>query len=74
MSRNRPYEQIASPSLPEHSTGEGWGESISDLEQRALVAKREAQAKRKQIPPFVQKLRRLVQHGHFLHLFLIRLN
>lgn len=29
-----------------------------DLEQRALVAKQEAQAKRKQIPPFVQKLSR----------------
>lgn len=58
MNRNRPYEQITSPPLPDHGTGEGWGESVSDLEQRALVAKREAQAKRKQIPPFVQKLRR----------------
>jgi heat shock transcription factor len=29
-----------------------------DLEQKALAAKREAQSKRKQIPPFVQKLSR----------------
>jgi heat shock transcription factor len=29
-----------------------------DLEQKALAAKKEAQAKRKQIPPFVQKLSR----------------
>jgi heat shock transcription factor len=35
-------------------------EDERDLEQRALVAKREAQAKRKQIPPFVQKLSRYV--------------
>ena len=29
-----------------------------DLDQRAELAKRETQAKRKQIPPFVQKLSR----------------
>lgn len=33
-------------------------ESIERLEERAQVAKREAQSKRKQIPPFVQKLNR----------------
>lgn len=33
-------------------------ESEADLEQRALLAKKDAQAKRKQIPPFVQKLSR----------------
>jgi heat shock transcription factor, other eukaryote len=33
-------------------------DSIEALEERALRAKREAQAKRKQIPPFVQKLSR----------------
>ncbi|EER27567.1 HSF-type DNA-binding domain containing protein [Coccidioides posadasii C735 delta SOWgp] len=33
------------------------GETEEQLEQRALAAKKEAQAKRKQIPPFVQKLR-----------------
>jgi heat shock transcription factor, other eukaryote len=38
----------------------GWGENPAELEQRALAAKTEAQAKRKQIPPFVQKVRRFV--------------
>lgn len=33
-------------------------ESLAQLEQQALKAKREAEAKRKQIPPFVQKLSR----------------
>jgi len=37
---------------------EGWINSGEDLEQKALVAKRDAQAKRKPIPPFVQKLSR----------------
>lgn len=39
----------------------GWENADDDeeeLEQKALIAKREAQAKRKQIPPFVQKLSR----------------
>jgi heat shock transcription factor len=35
-----------------------WGDDIADLEARAQVAKRESQGKRKQIPPFVQKLNR----------------
>jgi len=35
-----------------------WEDDISALEARAQVAKRDAQAKRKQIPPFVQKLNR----------------
>jgi heat shock transcription factor len=38
--------------------GGGWINTDEQLEQRALIAKREAQAKRKQIPPFVQKLSR----------------
>jgi heat shock transcription factor, other eukaryote len=58
MNRNRSFEQSSVSSVPESSTGDGWGESVAELEQRALIAKREAQAKRKQIPPFVQKLRR----------------
>lgn len=33
-------------------------DNIELLEERAAVAKREAQSKRKQIPPFVQKLSR----------------
>ncbi|KAF9884937.1 stress-responsive transcription factor hsf1 [Aspergillus nanangensis] len=57
--RNRGYEQTPTGfSDPGSSnSGEaGWGESLDELYQRALVAKRESQAKRKQIPPFVQKL------------------
>ena len=37
---------------------EGWMKDDDNLEQRALVAKREAQGKRKLIPPFIQKLSR----------------
>jgi heat shock transcription factor len=33
-------------------------DSIELLEERAAIAKRDAQSKRKQIPPFVQKLSR----------------
>ena len=35
-------------------------DDIEQLERRAVIAKREVQAKRKQIPPFVQKLSRYV--------------
>ena len=35
-----------------------WGDDIEELKQKAQIAKKEAQAKRKQIPPFVQKLNR----------------
>ncbi|KAL4939838.1 hypothetical protein BDV06DRAFT_30039 [Aspergillus oleicola] len=59
VNRGRNYES-PSASLPEqgNGTGEsgGWSESLDELYKRAMVAKREAQAKRKQIPPFVQKL------------------
>lgn len=39
-------------------TDAAWADDIAELEAKAQVAKREAQAKRKQIPPFVQKLNR----------------
>jgi heat shock transcription factor, other eukaryote len=61
LSRKRGFEP--DPPLMDPSNGvpnDGWGENLAELEQRALAAKREAQAKRKQIPPFVQKLRRFV--------------
>ena len=35
-----------------------WSDDLEDLERRAAVAQKEAQGKRKQIPPFVQKLNR----------------
>ncbi|KAL3458944.1 hypothetical protein BJX64DRAFT_209630 [Aspergillus heterothallicus] len=59
VNRNRTYEQ-PSASFPDQDAGSGesggWSESLEELYQRANAAKREAQAKRKQIPPFVQKL------------------
>ncbi|KAL3702755.1 Heat shock transcription factor [Talaromyces marneffei ATCC 18224] len=64
MNRNRAFEQSSATSVPE-SGGDGWGESIAELEQRALIAKREAQAKRKQIPPFVQKLRSFLDEPQY---------
>jgi heat shock transcription factor len=45
------YLQPADASMDEH-------DNIERLEEMAQRAKREAQAKRKQIPPFVQKLSR----------------
>ncbi|RMZ77271.1 hypothetical protein DV738_g4506, partial [Chaetothyriales sp. CBS 135597] len=46
------------------SQAEGaWADDIQTLEQKAQVAKREAQAKRKQIPPFVQKLNSFLEDG-----------
>ncbi|KAL5340657.1 hypothetical protein BJX70DRAFT_407002 [Aspergillus crustosus] len=67
VARRQPANQVAnrsrsydppSASLPEQGNGEsvGWSESLDELYQRAVIAKRESQAKRKQIPPFVQKL------------------
>ena len=38
-------------------SGNGWGQQ-DDLDRQALLAKEEAERKRKQIPPFVQKLSR----------------
>lgn len=63
VSRNRAYEapsvnNVDSDEGPENS--QGWGESLEHLYQRAHAAKKDAQAKRKQIPPFVQKLSRYV--------------
>ncbi|PYH90117.1 heat shock transcription factor Hsf1 [Aspergillus ellipticus CBS 707.79] len=59
VSRGHGYEQTPTTFSDQGSgSGEsgGWGESLEDLYQRAMVAKRDSQAKRKQIPPFVQKL------------------
>lgn len=68
--RRNPNQQLATrgrPAWPDPNGGmqpsqTPWesvdDEDERDLEQRALAAKRDAQAKRKQIPPFVQKLSR----------------
>jgi len=57
--RGRPGWPDANSNLQPQTTWEHFEEEDErDLEQRALAAKRDAQAKRKQIPPFVQKLSR----------------
>ncbi|KAJ5462547.1 Heat shock factor (HSF)-typeDNA-binding [Penicillium sp. IBT 31633x] len=61
VSRHRGYEQPPASYVENGgNSGNGesgaWGESLEELYRRALTAKRDAQAKRKQIPPFVQKL------------------
>lgn len=60
VSRNRGFDSGNQSLVEPTPDGDGWGESLAELEQRALIAKRDAQAKRKQIPPFVQKLSRYV--------------
>lgn len=58
------YDSVPPQPWPENANGgppsadDAWGDDIQELEQKAQVAKRDAQAKRKQIPPFVQKLNR----------------
>lgn len=65
VTRNRGYEQ-APTVYAEDTSGTGgessaWGESLEQLHKRAADAQRDAQSKRKQIPPFVQKLSRYDQ-------------
>ena len=53
------YESPTTQAWPDNQNGDSvWADDIQELEQKAQVAKRDAQAKRKQIPPFVQKLNR----------------
>jgi heat shock transcription factor len=66
--RRNPNQQLAP--APRRGQWDGYNsptqqwETIADddeeLEQKAAIAKKDAQAKRKQIPPFVQKLSRYV--------------
>jgi heat shock transcription factor, other eukaryote len=56
-----PWGQFGDESIMDPQTADGAMEendSIERLEERAAAAKRDAQSKRKQIPPFVQKLSR----------------
>jgi heat shock transcription factor len=67
VSRNRGYEHPPASYVENggnNGNGEGgaWSESLEELYRRALTAKRDSQAKRKQIPPFVQKLSRYATH------------
>jgi len=67
--RRAPNQQVVPRNQAGWQDAEGAGANAAgfeqmdeedDLEQKALAAKKEAQAKRKQIPPFVQKLSRYV--------------
>lgn len=55
-----PWGQFVDDSMhnPQHANPGMETDNIELLEERATMAKRDAQAKRKQIPPFVQKLSR----------------
>lgn len=58
---SRPTQAMTAPTqwmneVPEQT----WSDDIDELVAKAQVAKKEAQSRRKQIPPFVMKLHRLV--------------
>jgi heat shock transcription factor len=57
---NDPWGSFGDDSLldPQNSNGMEETDNIELLEEKAIIAKRDAQSKRKQIPPFVQKLSR----------------
>jgi heat shock transcription factor len=57
---NDPWPSFNDDLLDPNVNGVEETDNIEILEEKALIAKREAQAKRKQIPPFVQKLSRCV--------------
>lgn len=54
---NDAWPIVSEEGLPQPSK-QPWLNNSDDLEQKAQLARRETQAKRKQIPPFVQKLSR----------------
>lgn len=65
LTRGSPFNNSESETWPGFANGalqppreEGWIKDDDNLEQKAMTAKREAQTRRKLIPPFVQKLSR----------------
>ena len=57
----RPTQVMARPTQWMNETPEQtWSDDIDELVAKAQVAKKDAQSRRKQIPPFVMKLHRLV--------------
>ena len=65
LAQRAPYNNNGDDGWPIISEGgmqppqdQAWLNSNDDLEQKAQIARRDTQAKRKQIPPFVQKLSR----------------
>jgi heat shock transcription factor, other eukaryote len=57
---NDPWGSFGDDNLlnPQNPNGMEETDNIELLEEKAMIAKRDAQSKRKQIPPFVQKLSR----------------
>jgi heat shock transcription factor len=57
---NDPWGSFGDDNLldPQNPNGMEETDNIELLEEKAVIAKRDAQSKRKQIPPFVQKLSR----------------
>lgn len=51
------WSLVSEDTVPQ-SQDSAWLNTADDLEQKAQIARRDTQAKRKQIPPFVQKLSR----------------
>lgn len=45
---------------PQQDQSTNWSDDIDELVAKAQIAKKEAESRRKQIPPFVMKLHRLV--------------
>jgi len=63
------WGQYGDEQLVEVAGGNGGvqeNDNIELLEERAAIAKRDSQSKRKQIPPFVQKLSRYVTSANSL--------
>lgn len=65
ITRGSPFTNGESETWPGYTNGalqppreENWVKDDDNLEQKAMAAKREAQTRRKLIPPFVQKLSR----------------
>ena len=60
-----PVEQAVTPVQQQQEPATTWTDDIDELVAKAQIAKRESQSKRKQIPPFVMKLHRLVSAPHW---------
>ena len=74
---NDPWGPFGDDSLldPQNQNGMEETDNIELLEEKAVIAKRDAQSKRKQIPPFVQKLSRsvLIRASRVFMLILVQL-
>lgn len=58
MNVAQPAQWISEPPQQDQSTN--WSDDIDELVAKAQIAKKDSESRRKQIPPFVMKLHRLV--------------